>query len=354
MKSAADRVALATLNATLSLAALGLTLAVTAPATAREAPAVAMAGPADDYPMVLGDPFTVDGVTYTPADTMNYDAVGYAVADGAGEGAVTGAHRTLPLPSYVEVTALDSGRTVVVRLERRGPMAGDGLIALSPGAMAQLGLFGGHDPVRVRRVNPPENERAALRSGQQAPARMDTPPGLLAALKRKLGILPPVQPSPAALAAALGASGKPLGAATPPPMPRPTPKAAAPKPTAPLPAPTRVIAPTPAPAKAPAAKPPVAKPAVARAETPKAASEKTAPPKPAPQPAGKGYIVQVGAFSTRANADKAAKQVGGTVSPAGKFFRVHIGPSASQADATAALARAKRAGYADARVQRAP
>ncbi|OYZ98915.1 MAG: hypothetical protein B7X96_00400, partial [Novosphingobium sp. 17-62-8] len=37
-----------------------------------------MRGPAGDYPMVLGAPFVVDGVTYTPADTMNYDSVGYA------------------------------------------------------------------------------------------------------------------------------------------------------------------------------------------------------------------------------------------------------------------------------------
>ena len=35
-------------------------------------------GPGADYPMVLGAPFTVDGVTYTPVDRLNYDAVGYA------------------------------------------------------------------------------------------------------------------------------------------------------------------------------------------------------------------------------------------------------------------------------------
>ena len=39
-------------------------------------------GPAGDYPMVLGAPFVVDGVTYTPADTMNYDSVGYARSGG--------------------------------------------------------------------------------------------------------------------------------------------------------------------------------------------------------------------------------------------------------------------------------
>ena len=58
------------------------------------------AGPVADYPMVLGEPFTVDGELFTPADTLNYDAVGYAgIDDGAG---VTAAHRTLPLPRYVD------------------------------------------------------------------------------------------------------------------------------------------------------------------------------------------------------------------------------------------------------------
>jgi hypothetical protein len=77
-------------------------------ALAKTQPVEDRAGPAGDYPMVLGAPFMVDGVTYTPADTMNYDAVGYAGEDG-GEG-ISGAHHTLPLPSYVEVTALDRAR----------------------------------------------------------------------------------------------------------------------------------------------------------------------------------------------------------------------------------------------------
>jgi rare lipoprotein A len=327
-------------------------------------PAIALAqpisGPAADYPMVLGDPFVVDGVTYTPTDRLNYDAVGYAVPDAEGGGGISGAHRTAPLPSYVEVTALDSGRTILVRLERRGPMQGDGLVALSRGAMAQLGLTGTHAPVRVRRVNPPEVERALLRSGQQAPARMDTPPGLLAALKRKLGILPPVDPRPETLAAAL-AGGAPV-----PPAPAPKPVMTKPvmaKPATPVPAAAqakpivRNTTPMPAP-QPPVPKPPVPKPAV-----PKAPDPKPLPPKPEPKPAPKAeakpaakpaaLAVQVGAFSTRANADKAAREVGGAVVPSGKFFRVRIAAS-STAEATAALAKAKRAGYADAQIQHTP
>ena len=128
-------------------------------------------GPAADFPVVLGAPYSVGDTTYTPADTMNYDAVGHAAVDADGGTAVSAAHHTLPLPSYVEVTSLDSGRTVLVRVERRGPMTANNIISLSPGAASEIGLSDGA-AVRVRRVNPPENERAALRAGGTVPERM--------------------------------------------------------------------------------------------------------------------------------------------------------------------------------------
>ena len=271
-------------------------------------------GPEADYPMVLGPSFTVEGVTYTPADTMNYDAVGYAATGPDGGAGVSAAHRTLPLPSYIEVTSLDSGKTVLVRVERRGPMSGKNLIELSPGAAAQLGLAGNpRAAVRVRRVNPFEQDRAALRSGQPASPRMDTPKSLLAVLQRKLdqqeGIVrqaPGAEPTePAVAAVSLPPKPEPKG------KPKPEPKAT-PKP----------------------------KPAVAAA--------------PAPASTAKGkFFVQVGAFSSKANADAAAKKAGGSALQAGKLWRVRTGPFASEADARAALAKAKSAGYSDARIQRA-
>lgn len=266
-------------------------------------------GPAGDYPMVLGAPFVVDGVTYTPADTLNYDSVGYAgMTEAAG---VTGAHRTLPLPSYVEVTSLETGRTILVRLTQRGPMSGGDLVSLSTGAWTQLGAApGSRLPVRVRRVNPPEAERALLRAGSQAPARMDTPPGLLSALKRKLGIVPS--------AAAVPATAEPVAS-------KPEPKIAD-------------------------------KTARAKAETP---AVKTTP-KPAMQKAdpvaspSKGHYVQVGAYSTRARAEAVAKATGGAVSAAGKLWRVRVGPHKDRGQADAALAKVRAGGYADARVVTAP
>ena len=84
-------------------------------------------------------------------------------------------------------------------------------------------------------------------------------------------------------------------------------------------------------------------------------------PTPAPKPAsvaapaaqtGK-FAVQVGAFSNQANAKAVASKVGGSVSAAGKLWRVRMGPYATAAQAKAALAKARSAGYSDARIQHA-
>ena len=147
--------------------------------------ALAANGPASDYPVTIGAPYSIGGVSYTPTDVWNYDEVGYIAMDRAGGNTISGSHHTLPLPSYVEVTSLDTGKTILVRIERRGPMNGPELVALSPGAIAQLGASPS-TPVRVRRVNPQEPERAALRAGRAAPDRMDTPMSLVAVLKLKL------------------------------------------------------------------------------------------------------------------------------------------------------------------------
>lgn len=300
-------------NRTWPLAALVLVSACGGGASIKDVPPPAANGPAADYPMVLGPAFTVDGVTYTPADTLNYDSVGLAGVSAEGGSTVSGSHRTLPLPSYVEVTSLETGKTILVRLERRGPMAGRALLDLSPGAAAQLGMVGaGRNAVRVRRVNPPEAERALLRSGQQAPVRMDTPKSLLAVLQRKLD--------------------QQMGVVTPPPAPTPEPTTAPPPPAK-----------------------PVVKPAPAK-PTPAPKPEK---PKPAPAPAAtkapvKGSsFVQIGTFASKANADAAAKKAGAQVVAAGKLWRVRSGPFNDADKAKAALAKAKAAGYSDARIQHA-
>jgi rare lipoprotein A len=303
------------LGVTVLLAGCGLAGGGERPAQLAAAPT----GPAADYPMVLGDPFTVDGEVYTPADTMNYDAVGYAALDdGAG---VSVADRTLPLPSYVEVTSLDSGKTILARVERRGPMTGSRLVALSHAAAAQLGVGEGA-AVRVRRVNPPEAERAELRAGRPAPERMETPKSLVEVLRRKLpgrGSLNLGAPAPRQAAAAA-----PAAVATAPRQPAP--RVAAARPLPPLPAKTDE-----------------AKPAVV-------ASASLAPAAK-PQPAAEGrWVVQAATFASNANAKAAAAKLGGVVSPAGKYFRVRTGPFSTRGQAEAALAKVRAAGYSDAKI----
>src|SRR5262249_6719643 len=54
--------------------------------------------------------------------------------------AITAAHPTLPLPSYVRVTNLSNGRSLIVRVNDRGPYAGNRLIDVSKRAAYLLGF----------------------------------------------------------------------------------------------------------------------------------------------------------------------------------------------------------------------
>jgi len=69
--------------------------------------------------------------------------------------AMTAAHPTLPIPSYVRVTALDNGKSVVVRVNDRGPFHSSRIIDLSYTAAHKLGyLARGSARVRVESLDP--------------------------------------------------------------------------------------------------------------------------------------------------------------------------------------------------------
>ncbi|MBB5708253.1 septal ring lytic transglycosylase RlpA family protein [Sphingopyxis panaciterrulae] len=156
--------------------------------------------PVRDTPVRIGKPYTVRGATYVPAAAPAYDALGYASWYGSesgnqtanGEkfrpGWITAAHRTLPLPTYVEVTALDTGRRIIVRVNDRGPFAGGGrILDLSKGAAEELGIRAkGIAPVRVRRVEPSEKDRKRLREGKPASGLSPLPPRELQPLRARL------------------------------------------------------------------------------------------------------------------------------------------------------------------------
>ncbi len=114
----------------------------------------------------VGNPYTVRGKTYVPQHDPNYAAAGSASWYGAdfhgrrtanGEifsaNAITAAHPTLPLPSYVRVTNADNGRSLIVRVNDRGPYVSGRIIDLSYRAASMLGYVNkGSANVRVEYV----------------------------------------------------------------------------------------------------------------------------------------------------------------------------------------------------------
>ena len=96
---------------------------------------------------------------------------------------MTAAHPTLPLPSYARVTRLDNGRSVVVRVNDRGPFLRGRLIDLSYLAASKLGYVGqGHAKVEVELLNPADAAKGrtltAQPAGKAAPAQARTLPAV--------------------------------------------------------------------------------------------------------------------------------------------------------------------------------
>ena len=73
------------------------------------------------------------------------------------------AHKSLPLPTYLKVTNLDNERTVIVRVNDRGPFHGDRLIDLSYAAAARLGYHKkGLARVRIEAITPKPGDTASV------------------------------------------------------------------------------------------------------------------------------------------------------------------------------------------------
>lgn len=112
----------------------------------------------------LGAPYNIGGRWYYPEFDPHYNRTGIASWYGPGfdgqptangelfdSDAISAAHPTLPLPSLVEVTNLENGRRLVVRVNDRGPFVGERLIDLSEAAARELGFRDqGLARVRVR------------------------------------------------------------------------------------------------------------------------------------------------------------------------------------------------------------
>jgi rare lipoprotein A len=128
----------------------------------------------------VGNPYTVEGETYYPREQYQYSETGIASWYGPGfdghhtangeiydSGELTAAHRTLQMPSLVRVTNLDNGRSVIVRVNDRGPYKRGRIMDVSSKAADLLGMKGaGTAKVRLDLL-PQESMQiaAAARSG---------------------------------------------------------------------------------------------------------------------------------------------------------------------------------------------
>jgi rare lipoprotein A len=90
--------------------------------------------------------------------------------------AMTAAHPTLPLPSYAKVSNPRNGKTVIVRINDRGPFLNNRVIDLSYTAAAKLGYVGaGSAEVEVTLIDEPEKFAALAKSSQQPPLALSAP-----------------------------------------------------------------------------------------------------------------------------------------------------------------------------------
>jgi rare lipoprotein A len=114
-------------------------------------------------------PYTVHGETYYPeipqpgytetglASWYGYESPSHTTADGEvfDTDLITAAHKTFPLPSIVEVTNLDNGKTIRVRVNDRGPFVDGRIMDLSRASAKALGVYGaGTARVKVTWLGP--------------------------------------------------------------------------------------------------------------------------------------------------------------------------------------------------------
>ena len=266
----------------------------------------------------VGNPYQINGIWYYPAEDYAYDETGIASWYGPGfhkertangetfnQEEVTAAHKTLPLPSLVRVTNLDNGRSIVVRVNDRGPFVGARIIDMSHRSAQLLG-FDRVGTAKVRVQILPDESRAVA-----AAARAGTP-----AEYSDLG------PSPAA-----APRGMVEVSGLPPPKP-------------------------------PMARPPVAPPATLAGTTEDGRFLPAPEVRQGPVTDGHQIFIQAGAFSLYDNASRVRDKIAGlgpaSISPArignSQFYRVRLGPIESVDKADAVLARVVSAGNTNARV----
>jgi rare lipoprotein A len=282
----------------------------------------------------VGKPYQVNGIWYTPAEDFSYNETGIASWYGPGfhqkttangeiydQEELTAAHKTLPMPSLVRVTNLDNGRSIVVRVNDRGPFVNGRIIDMTHRGAQLLGYEkSGTAKVRVEILG--EESRAIALA-----ARTNTPAPVLAETD---GVPPTAAPRGKVDVATLGGSdgrGAPVTLITTHAAPSVVASAVYPPDTIPgsvsdgrfLPAPVVV-------------------------NTPVGKQDQ--------------IYVQAGSFTQADNAHKLKARLGGAINAAvsqamingTRFYRVRIGPMDSVERADSVLNRVVQTGLADAKI----
>lgn len=280
-----------------------------------------------DYGMYkIGNPYQVEGVTYTPR--VDYDYVETGIASWYGNkfhgnrtangeafdmNTISAAHRTLPLPSMVRVTNLENGRALNVRVNDRGPFARGRIIDLSRRAAQLLGFEQkGTAMVRVE-ILPEESIAMARGMDGRAVAAVDNHPTPTAAPRMSV-VSAELPPPPGARAAPQPAQNRQITAVA--------------------------VAPPPA------------------TRTPAALEQVDGKVSRVPVAPNPGMFVQAGAFSQYANAHRMEAllknvgpvQISQVDGGSTRVFRVRLGPVRSVAEADMLLARVVARGVNEARI----
>ena len=269
----------------------------------------------------VGEPYQVDGIWYYPQEQPAYDETGIAswygidyqgrpTANGEvfDRNGVTGAHTTLPMPVNVRVTNLQNGRSLIVRLNDRGPYVKGRIVDLSEHAADLLGFRqDGLARVRVTYLG-----RADLYGPGLATPADETPPEIASAVPAA----PVTQVDAVALPPVAGVAVAPAAMARN--LPKPVEQTILPPPS-------------------------------------KSAADGQVVEIPVP-PATALYV-QAGAFTSPVNAGSVAAKLSGTgarVFPGLKdgrpIYRVRIGPFQAVEDADAVLARVLALGQNDVQI----
>lgn len=298
----------------------------------------------------VGKPYQVAGRWFTPREQPGYDKQGKASWYGEafhkrktsnGEwfdmNRLTAAHATLPLPSYARVTNLENGKTVIVRINDRGPFVGTRVIDLSKKSAEVLGYKNqGTTHVRVQYIGPaPLDDNGSHLLAMNKENARGTSVRTMIAMADRHRTRNTVSDTMVA-DAATGTSSK----------------KSAPKPA-------RVAAPQ---VETVAYQPPQDTFNPEQSEAQDQVAQAPQPEQQQAQPSGyeTNFYVQLGSFTDPDNAARARDQFAAVwpvqyielMGANGPVYRVRLGPIADQADAQTALDNAYAAGFNDARMIR--